>query len=503
MAGNSQGLKKGGGPVVVLLAGAKKALLKAVRTALSDGSFELHDVSDLDGALAYFDEGLPDVLVTVDGARGLEGDPLSELLRSREGGWMVPVLSLVPSDDVTAMEQALALGATDIIPLPVNDITLPLRIRQHLEMEKARVSLAQSRIHLENVQSFTGVGTWEWRRDSGAVHWSSEADEIFGIRSEPEERNWEWFLSHVVLEDRDLVTRGMQSAVAEGIGFDIEHRIRRADRSERYVRHRGRVVQNASGRTAIVTGAIQDITSRKLADETIRSLAYYDHLTGLPNRVLSKDRLELAVSQAARHDRTVGFLVFDVDGFKRINGSMSHAIGDQLLEQVATRLQHCVRDCDVVSPHEALTKGASISRLGGDEFAILLTEIDSPDGATRVARRVIDSLEEPFVLDGNDIFITASIGISVYPLDGDSANSLVEHAVTALGSAKAREGNSLAFFDSTLDESARRAFLLESGLHRAIRNEELYLCFQPKVWASSGEICGMEALLRWNHPELG
>jgi diguanylate cyclase (GGDEF)-like protein len=199
----------------------------------------------------------------------------------------------------------------------------------------------------------------------------------------------------------------------------------------------------------------------------------------------------------------VGFLVFDVDGFKRINGSMSHAMGDQLLEQVAERLQTCVRDCDVVASHEELSKDSSIARLGGNEFAILLTEVVGPEGATRVARRIIDSLGEPFALDDNDIFITASIGISLYPNDGDTANALVEHAVTALGSAKAKEGNSIAFFDSNLDEDARRSFMLESGLHRAIQNDELYLCFQPKVWSSTREICGMEALLRWTHPELG
>ncbi len=499
----NQGVRKAGGPITILLAGADEVVVQAVRNSLSDPKFELHNVCDVDEALAFFDAGLPDALLVVENAAGLDGEPLAELIRSRVGGWLVPVLSLVSSGNREVMEQALALGATDIIPLPLNEITLPLRICHHLEMEQARLNLAQSRIRIENLQSFTGVGTWEWRRDSGVAQWSNEINEILGVEQEPEERSWEWFLGHVVLEDRDFVMRGMSGAVAEGIGFDFEHRIRRGDRSERYVRHRGRVVHDASGAAAIVSGAIQDITSRKLADETIRSLAYFDHLTGLPNRLLSKDRLEIAISQAARHERMVGFLVFDVDGFKRINGSMSHAMGDQLLEQVAERLQASVRDCDVVASHEDLTKDSSISRLGGNEFAILLTEIVGPEGATRVARRIVDSLGEPFALDGNDIFITASIGISLYPHDGDNANALVEHAVTALGSAKAREGNSIAFFDATLDESARRSFMLESGLHRAIQNDELHLCFQPKVWSATREICGMEALLRWNHPELG
>ncbi len=503
MARKNQGVRKGDGPILILLAGADEAVAQAVRNALSDQKFEFHNVCDIDEALAFFDEGLPDVLLVIENAEGLDGEPLGELIRSRAGGWMVPVLSLVPSGDCALMEQALALGATDIIPLPLNEVTLPLSIRHHLEMEQARLNLARSQIRLENVRSFTGVGTWEWRRDSGAAQWSNEINEILGIEQEPEERSWEWFLGYVVPEDRDLVTRGMQGAVAEGIGFDFEHRFFREDRSERYVRHRVRVVHDASGAAAIVSGAMQDITSSKLADETIRSLAYFDHLTGLPNRLLSKDRLEVAISQAARHERMVGFLVFDVDGFKRINGSMSHAMGDQLLEQVAERLQTCVRDCDVIASHEELTKDSSISRLGGNEFAILLAEIVGSKGAARVARRIIDSLAEPFALDGNDIFITASIGVSLYPHDGENANALVEHALTALGSAKARGGNSIAFFDPTLDEGTRRSFMLESGLYRAIQNEELHLCFQPKVWAATREICGMEALLRWDHPELG
>jgi diguanylate cyclase (GGDEF)-like protein/PAS domain S-box-containing protein len=230
--------------------------------------------------------------------------------------------------------------------------------------------------------------------------------------------------------------------------------------------------------------------ARAIARET-KHAAYHDTLTGLPNRLLVFDRIEQAIASAPRNRKSVAVLFVDLNGFKRINDSLGHAIGDKLLISVGSRLAACVRASDTVS------------RQGGDEFVVLLTEMSEPADAGVTARRFLQALEETTVVEGHNLSVTASIGISVYPDDGLDAATLIKAADTAMYKVKASGTHSFQFFEPAMEAGAAERQYIEESLRRAIENREFVLHYQPKINIRSGAITGAEALIRWTHPERG
>jgi diguanylate cyclase (GGDEF)-like protein len=246
---------------------------------------------------------------------------------------------------------------------------------------------------------------------------------------------------------------------------------------------------------------MQDITERKRAEEQVRFLAYHDGLTGLMNRNAFMEHLDRTLRLAIRHDRPGALLFIDLDNFKRINDTLGHAAGDAVLQGAADRLEQCFRQTDYVARPD--TRRDRVSRLGGDEFTVLLTEVSRPDDAARVARRMIDAMREPFVVHRNELLIGTSIGIAVYPSDGEDASTLLRKADAAMYQAKQQGRNNYQFFTETISQSASRRLTLERKLSRAFENGELGVYYQPQIDIEDGSITGVEALLRWNEAELG
>ncbi len=237
--------------------------------------------------------------------------------------------------------------------------------------------------------------------------------------------------------------------------------------------------------------SLADITEQKDTEQRLRQLAEYDALTGLPNRVLLLDRMSSAIENARRHNQHLAVLFIDLDRFKNINDSLGHAVGDALLRQVARRLGDVVRSCDTVS------------RLGGDEFVVLLTELDSAARAGSVARKVLKTLATAYDLDGHELTVTPSIGITVFPDDGENRDLLLKNADAAMYHAKESGRNNYHFFTRELNERAQLRLELENELRRALGRHEFQLHYQPQFDLLTGALIGAEALLRWDHPERG
>ena len=235
----------------------------------------------------------------------------------------------------------------------------------------------------------------------------------------------------------------------------------------------------------------RDITDRKVAEERIQFLAYYDALTGLPNRTLLQDRLAKALAGASRRNDKVALLFLDLDGFKIINDSLGHSVGDLLLKQIADRLKRFSRDQDTVA------------RLGGDEFLIVLSDVkDIPDAAV-AAERLMDAMTGGFVVQGHPLSVSCSLGISIFPEHGVDGETLIKHADAAMYSAKDNGRNNIQLFTDQMNAQAVERLALESSLRRALEKKELFLVYQPQMDVATGKITGLEALLRWQHPELG
>jgi len=251
-----------------------------------------------------------------------------------------------------------------------------------------------------------------------------------------------------------------------------------------------------------VIALVRDITERKQADDQIAYLAYHDSLTALPNSRLFKDRLEHAITQAERNDKILAIMFLDLDRFKLINDSMGHSAGDELLKITSQRLIEAVRKTDSVAINVDGNNSA-IARSGGDEFTILLDDVDSRRAITYIANRIVESIAQPMKLGREEVHISTSIGIAIYPEDGKHIDELLKHADSAMYHAKAQGKNNFQFFADSMNRSSFERLALENNLHRAIDHNELHLYYQPQVRMSDEKMIGMEALVRWEHPEKG
>lgn len=252
-----------------------------------------------------------------------------------------------------------------------------------------------------------------------------------------------------------------------------------------------RLVEHESGKGGVLQGTLVNITERKLAEDRVQSLAYFDSLTALPNRTLLRDRLSQALAAARRSNEMVAVLFLDLDHFKTINDSLGHSIGDKLLKEVSERLRACVREQDTVA------------RLGGDEFVIVLSKVKDTNSIFVAADKLIDKMTGEFIVQGHTLRIGCSMGVSIFPEHGADSDTLIKHADSAMYSAKDIGRNNYQLFTASMNEQALERLNLENALRLAIDNRELFLMYQPQVDVVSGKIIGLEALLRWQHPKLG
>jgi diguanylate cyclase (GGDEF)-like protein len=252
-----------------------------------------------------------------------------------------------------------------------------------------------------------------------------------------------------------------------------------------------KTIHDENGQPERYVGVFSDISKHKRAQETIRHLTYYDPVTRLPNRYLFQDRLGQAMERARRADRRVALVLVSLDRFKTINETLGHQVGDALLREVAQRLSTSVRGEDTVS------------RLRGDTFCCVLAELNHTHDANPVINRILDGFAQPFNINEHELFITASLGISLFPLDGTEIDDLLQKAESAVNRSKERAENTYHFYTPEMNANSMERLRLETDLRKAVNRGELILYFQPKVLAESGKLVGAEALVRWRHPEYG
>jgi diguanylate cyclase (GGDEF)-like protein/PAS domain S-box-containing protein len=350
----------------------------------------------------------------------------------------------------------------------------------------------QSEERLAIAQRAGGVGVFDVDLVSGAVVWTGQMEELFGLFPGEFGGNYECWAQRVHPDDLPgLEAQFRQWLRDRRSQAEVEYRGLRADGTVRWMSAAAHFSYLPDGRPARMIGTNVDITERKRLEQKITHLAQHDPLTGLPNRRLFRDILTLELAQARRNHRKLALLFLDLDRFKEINDTFGHGTGDELLKEVAKRLKTCIRKSDAAA------------RIGGDEFNVILADVIRPDDVTFIAVKIRESFRTPFLVAGYEFHITASIGISICPDDSDEIDTLYRYADIAMYHAKEMGRDVFQFYNPDINIRSIERMRMESLLRRSIERGELVVYYQPQINVGSRKIVCVEALVRWNHPELG
>lgn len=290
-------------------------------------------------------------------------------------------------------------------------------------------------------------------------------------------------------EDRNMVWNAMLS-IYNSSSKEITYKVICKNGEAKWFESSGKTYNTVNGETRLVAVS-RDITDKQKYEDTIRFQAFHDSLTGLPNRLLFKDRLTLALAHCKRSNNMLALIFLDLDRFKLINDTLGHVVGDKLLCQVAARLKECVRE------------GDTVARLGGDEFTIMLPGVTNEEGAAKVAEKILECVRMPIIVGEHELYVSTSAGIALYPSDGEDSDTLLKNADTAMYLSKEKNRDNYQFYTPALNQKTHERLLIENQLRRAIERKEFILHYQPKININNGELTGFEALVRWNHPERG
>jgi diguanylate cyclase (GGDEF)-like protein/PAS domain S-box-containing protein len=489
---------------VVLVVDDDTTVLQLMRESLGDAGVSVEQVSTDSQALDAFARLQPDVVLISGLRQGTDAFGLCSSLRERAGGEGATIVMLTSADDVESIRRAYDVGATDFITTPVNGPVLTHRVLHLLRSRQALLALRDSEDRLTRVQRAARIGSWDWDIETNQLHLSEEACRIYGLPHHEADIVRDRFLKLLHPADYQRVAGTVAQALRDSQAYSIDYRITRPDGRECFVHDLAEPVADDAGRPIRVRGTVQDISEREKAESQIRMLAYHDALTGLPNRERFKEQAVDAISAARRVGTKMALIYLDLDHFKRINETLGHTAGDTVLRGVAKALTRIVRGTDIVAKVDAETSvSTSLARLGGDEFTIMLTGLSRTDAAARVAKRIKDALSRPLTIHDREYVVTGSMGIATFPDDGKDVDGLLRNADIAMYAAKEDGRNTYRFFSKEMNARMLDRLALESDLRTALDREQLVLHFQPLVEAVTRKVVGLEALVRWQHPERG
>ena len=405
-----------------------------------------------------------------------------------------PAIVLTNQTSIELGTKALREGAQDyLIKREVDSTLLGRAIRYAIERNRAERALRESEQRYVLAVAGANDGIWDWNMRDSEVYFSPRWKAILGyVEHEIADRIDEWF-DRIDQRDREKFDEAMSLHLEGHSGlFESEYRITAKGGEVRWVLSRGVAVRDESGAPWRMAGSMTDITRRKQTEARLLHEAMHDALTGLPNRILFMDRLELALRRFRRDpNKLFSVLFFDLDRFKHVNDSLGHQVGDELLAQVAGRLLGCLRP------------GDTLARLGGDEFAIVLNDIAGPTDAIFVVERLQESLAQEFDIEAHSIYTTASIGIAVSSEAYRTPDEILRDADIAMYRAKNSGHATYAVFDTYMHDQAMFQHRMETDLRRALDKGEFDIYYQPIIAMEDQRVIGFEALLRWHHPSRG
>lgn len=470
---------------LILVADDSKFMRFTLRQFLEHDGYEVVEAENGIEALSLFKELRPDIVLMDFVMPGIDGASACAQLQDLPNGKNTPVIMITSLEDESSVNLAFEAGATDYISKPINWAVLRKRLGRLLHARHTQKTLDQSEAFARSIinHAVEGIitidinGLISYINPAAENTFSYAASELIGksitiLIPELYYSDCDNFCSNGKFIDNNGETVGYRK---DNSTLPIELTI-----SKFYV-----------GENCFFTIILRDITERKRYEETIRYQAFYDSLTTLPNRLLLKERMNLEISHAKHTGEKIAVMYLDLDRFKLVNDTLGHDIGDKLLKEVAERLKNCLQTKDTVA------------RIGGDEFVILLPGITQDENLGKISDKILNTIREPLLIDTHELYISVSIGVTVYPDDGQDYETLLTNADVAMYRAKEKGKNNFQLYTPALNAKALERLAMENSLRRALEYKEFIVYYQPKVNANTEEIIGMEALIRWQHPNWG
>jgi diguanylate cyclase (GGDEF)-like protein/PAS domain S-box-containing protein len=507
----------------VLVVNDDPGSLFALNTILTDLDASIETAVSGEEALALLLKRDFAVIILDVKMAGIDGFETARLIRQRPRSKHTPIIFLT-SHRATDLDRATGyeLGAVDYLFMPVAPEVLKSKAQVFIDLARKNVRRDRKDVELEYLNQALKQELEHVTRLNEALRSeiaAREQAESIAQRSETERlivqhagdyvalldangcwiyagpsyqsefgkaiRSGDPYFDIVHTDDRERVRAGFQQLTSNTANSRLQYRVAMPERGERQLESEASLIRNGAGEVVQVVMVSRDITERKEMEAYILHQSFHDALTGLPNRLLLEDRMKQATAHVGRHNAPVAVLFIDLDRFKDINDTLGHAAGDRLLQEVAERLGQCVRE------------GDTVARLSGDEFVVLLVGMKDMEDAALVADKIVRTVTDPCHIAGRELRVSPSIGIAIFPEDGQNMDQLLRNADTAMYHAKQEGLGQFSFFTSHMNEAANRRLAVGGALQRAIAQDEFVLHYQPKVSASSGAICGFEALIRW------
>lgn len=483
----------------ILIADDEPTARLLMRAALEKSGFEVSLAENGEDALKQFRENAFDMVMLDVEMPVLDGYQVCVALRA-EVGLQLPIVMVTGLDDLNSIEHAFEAGATDFIAKPINWALIMHRVKYLFRAYQAMLELRTS--NARTVAILNAIPDQMFELDLDGCYLNNLA-----TRRDLHPMPPGTTIGHTVIDilppdAAEVCMAALRQAHEAGFSTGKQFRLNHSQGTKWFELSVARKINEAGQKPSFVFLS-RDITERKAAEQRISSLAYFDSLTGLPNRVSFLERLEGEIGRARFQNSKLAVMFLDLDNFKNINDSLGHAVGDLVLQSVANTLRMGIRSADMSSRFDSAGSDVSLARLGGDEFTVLISGLTRSEDALVLAYRIQELMRRPIHLVGREMVLTVSIGIAVFPDDGESAQALLKYADTAMYHAKDMGRDNSQLYKEHLTEKVMQQLNLEGNLRVALERDEFFLVYQPQIDVETGRIGALEALIRWNHPQLG
>lgn len=456
-----------------------------------EGDYKIIDARNGMEGLEQFKKHHPDMVLMDVMMPEMDGYETCQEIRKISDADATPIIMLTGLNDVDSIGKSFDVGATDFITKPINWPILSQRVRYAMRASELYSDLRKKQSQLVHAQKIAKLGYFEYDEATGLFNCSKELLKILRIDSESGYINFDEFINVIPENEQPRFKDHIRNAITNNTSYDFDHHIACNEEHGCIVQQHGEPIIDGNGKPVGIAGTIQDITERKQAEALIEFQTYYDSVTELPNRFYLTEKLDDLMQQAEQNEKLLSVILFHLDRFREVNDTLGHRVGDQLLRIIAKQFSRYFSD-------EAI-----LARFDGATFALISTDTRSVDETAIIAQQILDMLSQPYIVHGHEVFISGSVGITLHPMEASDKEFLLKNADTAMSRARKNGGNQYQFFSAEMNTLAEQRLQLETDLRKALDRDELLVYYQPQLECQSGKIVGMEALVRWAHPERG